>query len=84
MLGLHTHLNGVPLAGPLLVVFGPSLPSSSKKVVKVRPPLTKLFGSAHASYGMIHALIKLENDVAQYAYISMCLDIDEAHSSTRQ
>ena len=33
--------------GPLMVVFGSSLPSSTKKtVVKVGPPLAKLSGSA--------------------------------------
>ena len=35
--------------GPLIVVFGSSLPSSStkKSVVKVGPPLTKFYGSVH-------------------------------------
>ena len=34
--------------GPCLVVFGSSLPSSTKKnVARVGPPLTKLSGSAH-------------------------------------
>ena len=55
--GKH-HLNGVSLvgrwwpaySGPLIVVFGSSLPSSTKKtqnVLKVGPPLTKLSGSGH-------------------------------------
>ena len=34
--------------GPLLVVFGSTLPSLIIKLVKVGPPLTKLSGSAHA------------------------------------
>ena len=34
--------------GPLIIVFGPSLPSSTKKnVVKFGPRLTKLIGSMH-------------------------------------
>ena len=49
--------------GPLILVFGSSLPSSryilssphqlkkEKNVVKVGPPLTKLSGSAHANSG---------------------------------
>ena len=32
---------------PLIVVFGSTLPLSTKKEVKVGPPLTKLSGSAH-------------------------------------
>ena len=37
--------------GPRIVIFGSSLPSSTKKnVVKVETPLTKLFRSAHAVY----------------------------------
>ena len=37
--------------GPLIVVLGPSLPSSTKtkKVIKVGPPLAKLSGSVHAN-----------------------------------
>ena len=35
--------------GSLKVVFGSSLRSSTKKTVKVRPPLTKFSGSAHES-----------------------------------
>ena len=37
--------------GPLIVVLGSSLPSSTKKkVVKVGPPLTTFSGSAHEPY----------------------------------
>ena len=47
--------------GPLIVVLGSSLPSSTKKkkrknknknVVKVGPPLTKLSGSAHGQFNL--------------------------------
>ena len=48
------HLNGVSLAGrlwPLIVVFGSSLTSSTKpKRCQSLTPLTKLSGSAHASW----------------------------------
>ena len=66
MFGHHRHtseapFNGVSLAaddGPLIVVFGSSLPTSTKKkkkkkkknIVKVGPPLTKHSGSAHDFY----------------------------------
>ena len=36
--------------GPFIVVFGSSLPSSTKKPVKVGPPLSILSGSAHELY----------------------------------
>ena len=54
MFGHHRHASETPLAfrwraddGPLIVVLGSSLPSSTKKNVCVGPPLTKLSGSAH-------------------------------------
>ena len=34
--------------GSLIVVFGSSLPSSTKKHVKIKPTLKNLSGSAHA------------------------------------
>ena len=52
MLGHHRHASKTPFKwrccraddGPLIVVFGYSLPSSKiKKIIKVGPPLTKLF-----------------------------------------
>ena len=54
-IGLLSNTGPDPLAfhwradeGPLIVVFGSSLPSSNKKnVVEVGPPLTKLPVSAH-------------------------------------
>ena len=58
------QLNAIQMAlrwradgGPLLLVFESSLPSSTKtttknNVVKVGPPLTKLSGSAHGTYGL--------------------------------
>ena len=59
ILGHHPHASKTPLScvslagddGPLMMVLGSSLPSSTKKrkkrVVKVGPILTKLSGSAH-------------------------------------
>ena len=46
--GLHWRAD----VGPLMVVFGPSLPSSTKKksIVKVGPPLAKLSGSVQVIY----------------------------------
>ena len=41
--------------GPLIVLFGSYLPSSTKNVVKVGQPLTKLSGSAHARSDRIYA-----------------------------
>ena len=44
------HLNGISLTGrswPHKMVFGSFLPSSTKKIVKVGPPLAKLSGSVH-------------------------------------
>ena len=44
------HLNGVRWRagdGPLIVLFGLSLPSSTKKSCQSWTPLTKLSGSAH-------------------------------------
>ena len=50
---LDHHLPYSFADGPLLVVFGSSLPSSTKKRgknVRTGPPLTKLSGSVHAFY----------------------------------
>ena len=56
MLGHHRPANETPFKwrfhwraddGPLIMVFESSLPSSTKKTVKIGPPLTKLSGSAH-------------------------------------
>ena len=44
------HLNGFLLAvddGPFIMIFGSSIPSSTKKTFSNLPPLTKLSGSAH-------------------------------------
>ena len=38
--------------GPVLVLLGTILPSSTKKVVKFGPPLTKLSGSAHETIAL--------------------------------
>ena len=60
VLGHHPHAS--PMAfrwqaddGPVIVVFGSSLPSSTKKkkVIKVGPLLTKLSGSAYAMVLMV-------------------------------
>ena len=46
--------------GPLIVVLGSSLPSSTKKnIVKVGPPLTKLSGSTHVSNGITVTTFKV-------------------------
>ena len=61
MEGHHRHANETPIMafrwcadnGPLIVVLGSSIPSSTKKkVVEVRPHLTKRSGSAHAKAGL--------------------------------
>ena len=66
MLGHHEHASKMPFKwhfaggaddGPLIVVFGSSLPSSTKKNpknVKVGPPLIKFSGSAHDIYMLNH------------------------------
>ena len=59
-LGHHRHASETPKMAfrwradddPLIVVLGFSLPSSTKKTVKVGPPLTKLSVSAHVFQGV--------------------------------
>ena len=47
--------------GPLIVVLGSSLPTSTKKKnVKVEPPLTKLSGSAHDDRVQIYCILSFE------------------------
>ena len=59
--------------GPLTVVFGSSHPSSTKKTtkknVKVGPPLTKFSGSAHVAYYIKQAITL--NALLQYAIESV-------------
>ena len=71
MFGQHRHASETPFKwrfagwaddGPHIVVFGSSFPSSKykqQKKVKVRPPLTKLSGSAHALEHWIFNNIRL-------------------------
>ena len=82
------HLNGVLLAGwcwpangLLIVVFGSSLPSSTEKknVVKVRPPLTKLWiGACMLKYAFLKKLFHTWSHVTlkfrfSSLYIYICL-----------
>ena len=56
---------------PLKVVFGSSLPSSTKKnVVKVGPPLTKLSGSAHVI--KVRKTAKIGINYNQVPHLTQC------------
>ena len=60
--------NGRTDDGPLNVVFGSSLPSTAKKIVKVHPrALTKLSGSAHKATALRQK--KKNSSMPQKTYI---------------